>query len=74
MGKIIIREPSHCNLQFDDKCILGIYPIGRHIFSNEAKGIVHGVHTGRFDIDEDCLPHGVALQVQKMLNLLVPKR
>ncbi|WP_187119810.1 hypothetical protein [Numidum massiliense] len=31
---------------------------------NEAKGIVYGRHRGRFDIDEDCLPLGAALQVQ----------
>lgn len=37
---------------------------------NEAKGIVHGAHTGRFDIDEDCLPIGAAMQVQNVLNFL----
>lgn len=38
---------------------------------NEAKGIVHGVHTSRFDIDEDCLPLGAALQVQNVLHFLM---
>lgn len=37
---------------------------------NEAKGIVYGAHTGRFDIDEDCLPLGTALQVQNVLHFL----
>lgn len=37
---------------------------------NEAKGIVHGAHTGQFDIDEDCLPIGTAMQVGNVLNYL----
>lgn len=37
---------------------------------NEVKGIVHGAHTGRFDIDEDSLPIGVALQVQNVMTVL----
>lgn len=37
---------------------------------NEAKGIVHSSHTGRFDIDEDCLPIGAALQVQNAVHSL----
>ncbi|WP_438315775.1 M20 metallopeptidase family protein [Sporosarcina sp. FA9] len=38
---------------------------------NEERGIVHGLHTNQFDIDEDCLPLGAALQaltVYKYLN------
>jgi amidohydrolase len=27
---------------------------------NEARGIVHGVHSSRFDLDEDALPLGAA--------------
>jgi amidohydrolase len=27
---------------------------------NEARGMVHGVHTSRFDLDEDALPIGAA--------------
>lgn len=38
---------------------------------NETKGIVYSAHTGRFDIDEDCLPIGVALQVQNALYFLM---
>lgn len=37
---------------------------------NEAKGIVHGAHTSRFDIDEDCLPIGSALQALNALTFL----
>lgn len=37
---------------------------------NEEKGIIHGGHTSRFDIDEDSLPIGVALQVQNVLSFL----
>lgn len=37
---------------------------------NEEKGIIHGVHTGRFDIDEDSLPIGVAMQVKNVLSFL----
>lgn len=35
---------------------------------NEARGIVHGEHTNRFDVDEECLAFGVGVQV---LNALV---
>ena len=37
---------------------------------NEEKGIVHGAHTGRFDIDEDGLAVGVAMQVQNVFSFL----
>lgn len=37
---------------------------------NEAKGIVHGAHSGRFNIDEDSLPIGVAIQVQNVISFL----
>ncbi len=37
---------------------------------NEAKGIVHGGHTEKFNVDEACLPVGVALQVQNVLSFL----
>lgn len=37
---------------------------------NEDKGIVHGAHTGAFDIDEDCLAVGVAMQVQNVFDFL----
>lgn len=37
---------------------------------NEEKGIVHGAHTGQFDIDEDALPIGVAMQVQNVFDFL----
>ena len=37
---------------------------------NEDKGIIHGAHTGKFNIDEDCLPIGVALQVNNVLQFL----
>ncbi len=37
---------------------------------NEAAGIVHPVHHERFDVDEDCLPLGVAIQVLNTLSAL----
>lgn len=37
---------------------------------NEEKGIVHGGHTEQFNVDEDCLPVGVAMQVQNVLSFL----
>lgn len=35
---------------------------------NEAKGIIHDGHNGYFDIDEDCLEIGVALQITNVLK------
>jgi amidohydrolase len=40
---------------------------------SEAKGIVHPSHHGRFDIDEDCLPVGVALLSWAVVRLLGQK-
>lgn len=37
---------------------------------NEEKGIIHHGHSSLFDVDEDCLPIGVALQVASTLALL----
>lgn len=37
---------------------------------NEAKGIIHNVHTPYFDIDEKALPIGVAMQVKNTLSFL----
>ena len=37
---------------------------------NEEKGIIHQTHNDLFDIDEDCLPIGVALQVKNVLRIL----
>lgn len=37
---------------------------------NAEKGIIHGAHSGLFDIDEDCLVFGTALQVQNVLTFL----
>lgn len=37
---------------------------------NEEKGIIHQAHYGLFDIDEDCLAIGVALQVSNVLSFL----
>jgi len=37
---------------------------------NAEKGIIHGAHTCLFDIDEDCLVFGTALQVQNVLTFL----
>lgn len=39
---------------------------------NEAAGIVHGIHTDRFDVDEECLAYGVAMQVLNALAILEP--
>lgn len=40
---------------------------------NEEKGIIHGAHTGKFDIDENCLPIGVAMQVKNVFAFLNDK-
>lgn len=56
---------------FADSVPAAFYRLGCR---NEAKGIVHGAHTGRFDIDEDCLPLGAALQVQNVLHFLAQER
>lgn len=37
---------------------------------NEEKGIIHGGHTENFNIDEDCLSVGVAMQIQNVLSFL----
>lgn len=37
---------------------------------NAEKGIIHGAHSSLFDIDEDCLVFGTALQVQNVLTFL----
>ncbi len=41
---------------------------------NEAAGIVHPVHTERFDVDERCLAVGAALQVWNALSVLESER
>lgn len=37
---------------------------------NEAKGIVHAVHTPEFDVDERCLPFGVNVMANVVLDYL----
>jgi metal-dependent amidase/aminoacylase/carboxypeptidase family protein len=37
---------------------------------NEEKGIVHPAHNSLFDIDEDCLPIGVAIGCEISLDYL----
>ncbi|MBC8061896.1 MAG: amidohydrolase [Clostridiaceae bacterium] len=37
---------------------------------NEKKGITHPAHGSHFDIDEECLPIGVALQCEMTIELL----
>ncbi|WP_446899553.1 M20 metallopeptidase family protein [Clostridium sp. LBM24168] len=37
---------------------------------NESKGIVHPAHGNLFDIDEDCIPIGVAIQCRAVYNFL----
>lgn len=39
---------------------------------NETKGIVHGLHTARFDLDEDALLHGTGLMSWLILNSFKP--
>ncbi len=39
---------------------------------NEERGIVHPEHHELFDVDEDCLPLGVAIQVMNALSILQP--
>jgi amidohydrolase len=42
---------------------------------NEARGIVHGIHTSRFDLDEDALTVGVSVFVQVAREFLAkPER
>jgi len=35
---------------------------------NDARGIVHGVHSSRFDLDEDALPIGTAALAQVTMD------
>jgi amidohydrolase len=37
---------------------------------NEEKGIIHPAHNSLFDIDEACLPIGVAIQCETAVNIL----
>lgn len=37
---------------------------------NAERGIIHGAHSALFDIDEECLMFGTALQVQNVLTFL----
>ncbi|NLY67106.1 MAG: amidohydrolase [Tissierellia bacterium] len=37
---------------------------------NEGKGILHPLHSSKFNIDEDCLKVGVEIQVRNILKLL----
>jgi metal-dependent amidase/aminoacylase/carboxypeptidase family protein len=37
---------------------------------NEAAGIVHPVHNDHFDVDEECLAYGAALQALNALTVL----
>ena len=37
---------------------------------NESRGIVHTIHTEHFDVDEECMAHGVAMQVMNALRVL----
>jgi amidohydrolase len=39
---------------------------------NEGTGIVHPVHNGRFDVDENAMAIGVALQVLNAMTVLAP--
>lgn len=39
---------------------------------NEERGIVHRVHHGLFDVDENAMPYGVALQILNALAVLAP--
>jgi metal-dependent amidase/aminoacylase/carboxypeptidase family protein len=37
---------------------------------NEKKGIFHDLHDSSFNIDEDCLPIGVAIQLSNIISVL----
>lgn len=52
---------------FLNRCKGAFYHLG---CGNEKKGIVSPLHTSTFNIDEDCLPVGAALQVAAALALL----
>ncbi len=39
---------------------------------NEARGIVHQVHHGLFDVDESAMAYGVALQIMNAMKVLEP--
>lgn len=38
---------------------------------NEEKGIIHSAHNPLFDLDEDCLPIGVAIQCEVVLRYML---
>ena len=37
---------------------------------NEQRGIVHPIHSDRFDVDEECLAYGAAIQAANALSVL----
>jgi len=43
-------------------------PMFRLGVRNDARGIVHGVHSSRFDLDEDALPIGTAALAQVTMD------
>jgi metal-dependent amidase/aminoacylase/carboxypeptidase family protein len=52
---------------FSEKCSGGFFLLGS---KNEEKNIVYRNHTPKFDIDEDCLPIGVAVQCRAAYDFL----
>ena len=68
-----IRHPSlgvEDFAYFTQKAPGAFYRLG---CKNELKGITHEAHYGLFDIDEDCLVIGAALQAENTLSLLEGK-
>ncbi len=45
----------------------GFYFLGTR---NEEKGIIHPLHNSKFDVDEDAIPIGVAIQCQTVMDFL----
>lgn len=69
------------NVVFFDRPNMGVEDFGFYLshvpgafyslgVRNEAAGIVHPVHNDRFDVDEDCLAYGAALQALAALAIL----
>ena len=82
----IVRDSGECILGTDNVIILEKPRLGGEDFAyfakaapsaffrlgcgNAEKGIVHSAHSCLFDIDEDCLVLGTALQVQNVLTFM----
>ena len=75
------RLVGESNVVFFDRPNMGVEDFGFYLthvpgafyslgVRNEAAGIVHPVHNDRFDVDEECLVYGAALQALNALAIL----